>query len=129
MPIIMNQFNGQKAVIRVSNNTVGQPMTETYNMASFSQTQNTTNGPGTFSSNDTITGLSVSKIIYAGNVQVSRGANVLFQSGTNNDGIWNLDTFGIALNEYPAANLTIVTGAFGTAIVEVKKTFTANTVY
>ena len=128
MPIIQNQFKGQKAVIRVSGGAVSN--TETYALAGFSQTQNTTNGPGTFSSSDTITGLSVSKIIYAGNVQVLRGANTLFQSGTNNDGIWNLDTFGIALNEYPQANLTITAGAFGTAIVEVKKSFNAaNTVY
>ena len=127
MPIIQNQFKGQKAVIRVTGGPVAN--TENYTLAGFSQTQNTTNGPGTFSSNDTITGFSVSKIIYAGNVQVLRGANTLFQSGTNNDGIWNLDTFGISLNEFPTANLTITTGAFGTAIVEVKKTFTANTVY
>jgi hypothetical protein len=127
MPIIINQFKGQKAVIRVTGGSSAQ--TESYTLAGFSQTQNTTNGPGTFSSNDTITGFSVSKIIYAGNVQVLRGANTLFQSGTNNDGIWNLDTFGISLNEFPTANLTITTGTFGTAIVEVKKSFTANTVY
>jgi hypothetical protein len=127
MPIIINQFKGQKAVIRVTGGS--SPSTETYALSGFSQTQNTTNGPGTFSSNDTITGFSVSKIIYAGNVQVLRGANTLFQSGTNNDGIWNLDTFGISLNEFPTANLTITTGTFGTAIVEVKKSFTANTVY
>ena len=127
MPIIINQFKGQKAVIRVSGGTLSN--TETYTLAGFSQTQNTTNGPGTFSSNDTITALSVSKIIYTGNVQVLRGTNTLFQSGTNNDGIWNLDTFGIALNESPTANLVITTGAYATAIVEVKKSFTANTVY
>jgi hypothetical protein len=127
MPIIINQFKGQKAVIRVTGGSSAQ--TESYTLAGFSQTQNTTNGPGTYSSNDTITGFSVSKIIYAGNVQVLRGANTVFQSGTNNDGIWNLDTFGISLNEFPTANLTITTGTFGTAIVEVKKSFTANTVY
>jgi hypothetical protein len=127
MPIIINQFKGQKAVIRVTGGPSAQ--TESYTLSGFSQTQNTTNGPGTFSSNDTITGFSVSKIIYAGNVQVLRGANTLFQSGTNNDGIWNLDTFGISLNEFPTANLTITTGTFGTAIVEIKKSFTANTVY
>lgn len=127
MPIIQNQFKGQRAVVRVSGGAASN--TETYALAGFSQTQNTTSGPGTFGSSDTITGLTISKIIYTGNVAVLRGANTLFQSGTNNDGIWNLDTFGIALNEYPQANLTITTGAYGTAIVEVKKSFTANTVY
>lgn len=128
MPIIYNQFKGQKAVINVTGGAAAN--TETYQLSSFSQTQNETFGSANTNATDSISALSVSKIIYTGNVSVSRGANVIFQSGATGDGIWNLDTFGILYSQYPTANLTITTGTYSTAIVEVKKSFTAaNTVY
>ena len=128
MPIIYNQFKGQKAVVNVTGGALSN--TETYQLSGFSQTQNETFGSANTNTTDNISALSISKIIYTGNVAVSRGANVIFQSEAGTSGIWNLDTFGILYNQYPTANLTITTGTYSTAIVEVKKSFNAaNTVY
>ena len=120
MPIIYNQFKGQRAMISVVANT------ETYTLNSFSQSQ--TDWANNTSS-DTIDNLIIEKIIYTGPVTVSRGANVIFTTNSNAGGAWTLDVWGTPFTQYPTANLTIASAANNTVLVEIKKSWHGNTAY
>lgn len=107
MSIYINQTRG-KLVARV-----GSGETQTIQLA----TANTHDG-------ETVTSMTISKIIWSGNTTVSRGSNTLFTLTGN--GNWDLDVMGIAHAEQPTANIVIAVASGGTALVEVKKTSTVS---
>jgi len=105
MSIYVNQVRG-KLVARV-----GSGETETIQLATANA-----------HANETVTSMTISKIVWSGNTTVSRGSNTLFTLTGN--GNWDLDVMGIAHAELPTANIVIAVAAGGTALVEVKKTST-----
>jgi len=124
MPIIYNQFKGQKAVISVTGTT------ETFTTANLVQSSTDQSNRISY---DSVSNFVVNKIFWSGPVTISRGiasgANVIFSTNDVHTGTWALDTFGITLATNPTANLTIVAAANTTCIVEVKKTWIGNTAY
>lgn len=106
MAIIKNQTNmGHAQTLDIANNT--------YNLVDFAN-------PNT--GIETITGLTVTKIIWTGDWSIKRGTTVVWQTPANTFGCFDLRSMGIVIGSNNTANLVVTTaGLASSLILEVSK--------
>lgn len=106
MAIIKNQIGGHVGTLDFANVTY-----TTANLAS----------PNT--SVETVTRMGIAHIFWTGDWSIKQGGNVLFQSGANTTGSWDLTTDGIVLmGANSSANITAnTTGTTSTLVLNLTK--------
>lgn len=111
MTIIKNQLGGHVGTVDFANVTY-----TTANLAS----------PNT--SVETVTGMGVARILWTGDWSIKQGANVLFQTGGNTSGVWDLSSEGIVLTgANSAANITANTAGSASTLVMILTKYAYNT--
>lgn len=111
MPIIKNQIGGHVGVVDIANASY-----TTANLAS----------PNT--SVETVTGVGVARILWTGDWVVKQGANILFQTGANTSGTWDLTAQGLVLQgANTAANITANTAGSSSTIALILTKYAYNT--
>lgn len=111
MPIVKNQLGGHVGTLDTAN-----VVYTTANLASPN------------SSVETVTGMGVARLLWTGDWTISQGANILFQTGGNTSGVWDLSSEGIVLmGANNAANITANTAGTTSTLVMVLTKYAYNT--
>lgn len=111
MAIVKNQIGGHVGTVDIAN-----AVYTTANIASPN------------SSVESVTGMAVSRLLWTGDWVIKQGANVIFQTGANTSGTWDLSSEGILLmGANNAANITANTTGSASTLVMVLTKYAYNT--
>jgi len=111
MPIIKNQISGHVGTVDIAN--------ASYALANLAS-------PNT--SVETVTSMGVRAILWTGDWVVKQGSNVIFQTGANTSGTWDLTAQGLLLQgANTAANITANTAGSSSTIALVLTKYAYNT--
>jgi len=100
--IIFSHNSGGRAFIRVNGANAAINVAANSTVGSDISTANGTVDP--------VVGATLTKLIWStsSNIKISRGANTILT--LNGSGMWDLKSMGVALTEFPAAQINVVVG-------------------